>query len=164
MALTVEDGTGLANADAYVSLAEVLSYATDYGLPEWSAVGVTDPQREIAIRKATEYLDVVYVWNDDPLVTTQSLGMPTNSSSWPVVNLKYACARLSVYALNNELAPIQTISGVKSERLKLGDLEKETSYESPSVTMPVFQYLDAMLRGLYVYKRIGGGYGGGVYR
>lgn len=163
MALTVEDGTGLADADAYVSLVEVLNYATDYGLADWSAVGVDDAAREVAIRKATEYLDTVYVWNDDPLVSTQALGIPTASSDGVPVKLKFACARLSVFTLNNELAPVQTTTGLKAERLKLGDLEKETTYESPSVQMPVFQYVDAMLAGMYTYKRVGGGYGG-VYR
>jgi hypothetical protein len=163
MALTVEDGTGLDDADAYVSLAFVLGYAADYGLAEWTAAGVTDPQREVAIRKATEYMDTIYVWNDVPLVADQALGNPTYSAVWPVVKLQYACARLAVFALNNELAPIQTTTSLKAERLKLGDLEKETTYESPSVTMPVFQYVDAMLTGLYSYKRVGGGYGG-VYR
>lgn len=162
MALTVEDGTGLANADAYISLTEALTYATDYGLTDWTAAGVTDPKREVAIRQATEYIDTVYVPIADRLVATQKLQFPIEQGVVPVA-LKFATARLAVFALNSDLAPFQTQTGIKSQRQKLGDLEQETVYESPSVNMPVFSYVDAMLRGLYVHKRMGGG-SAGVYR
>ncbi len=163
MTLTVEDGTGLADADAYISLAEALTYCTDYGLADWSAAGVTDPKRETAIRQATEYIDTVYLPVSGRLVSTQALQYPMDDGSGIPVRLKFATARLSVFALNATLAPIQTETGIKSLRQKLGDLEQETVYESPSVNMPVFAYVDAMLRGLYVGKKMGST-SAGVYR
>lgn len=165
MALTVEDGTGIAGADAYVSLVDALTYSTDYGLGDWSAVGVDDAAREKAIRRATEYIDVVYAFISERKTTTQGLEFPrldSNIDAMPV-RLQFACARLAVFALNNDLAPFQTTTGVKAQRLKLGDLEKETTYETPSINMPVFQYVDAMLRDLYIYKRLGSS-SAGVFR
>lgn len=56
MPLTVETGQGLANADAYVSVAEVLAYATARGLAFTAATGL----QEAAIVRATAYLDARY--------------------------------------------------------------------------------------------------------
>lgn len=54
MALIVEDGTVVANADAYVSVADTDTYHTNRGNTLWTgAVG----DKEAAIRKATDYID-----------------------------------------------------------------------------------------------------------
>ena len=38
MALIVEDGTGLANAESYVSVADATTYHTNYGNTAWTAI------------------------------------------------------------------------------------------------------------------------------
>ena len=57
MALIVEDGTGLSNAESYASVSFVTQYATDRGLV-WSTAVEAD--NEAALRRATVWLDARY--------------------------------------------------------------------------------------------------------
>src|ERR1017187_2727519 len=57
MALIVENGSGLPNADAYVSIADCVAYAANHGL---TFDGIAIPASEAAIRRATEYVDFKY--------------------------------------------------------------------------------------------------------
>lgn len=57
MALTVETGEGLADADSYLSVAELKSYADARGL---SYGGSTDTAIEQALRRGTRYVDGRY--------------------------------------------------------------------------------------------------------
>lgn len=54
MALTVEDGTGVAGANSYVTLAEARSYATDRGL----SLPADDAALSVLLVKAWEYIDM----------------------------------------------------------------------------------------------------------
>lgn len=62
MALTVEDGTGLANADSYVSIADVTAHLTKFETSATVALwtGETTADQERACRGATRYLDLTY--------------------------------------------------------------------------------------------------------
>ena len=56
MALVVEDGSGLSNADSYDSLTNLSAYHTAHGNPaSWSAASETE--KESAARQATQFLD-----------------------------------------------------------------------------------------------------------
>ena len=57
MALEVEDGTGKANAESYVSVADCSTYCTARGLTFASG---TDANKEAALRRATAYIDGAY--------------------------------------------------------------------------------------------------------
>ena len=57
MAIEVEDGTGKANAVAYVSLAFVSSYQAARGRAAWSTLA-SDAVREQCIVRATDYIDL----------------------------------------------------------------------------------------------------------
>jgi len=54
MALVVEDGTGVANADSYLSLADARTLATNYGI----TLPVDDTEAEIQLRKAYDGLNI----------------------------------------------------------------------------------------------------------
>lgn len=54
MALTVEDGTGLAAADSYISLADARTWAANYGY----TLPADDTEAEVALRKAAQYVDL----------------------------------------------------------------------------------------------------------
>lgn len=63
MALTVEDGTGLADADAFVSVADCDTYCTNKGLTDWTgAASSPADEKEAAIRRATAYLSDSFRW------------------------------------------------------------------------------------------------------
>jgi len=80
MALNVENGSGSANADSYVTLEEATAYLAKYGFDEdtsWSAA--TDAQKEDAIRRATqEYLEGIYynAWRGSIRTYSQKLSWP----------------------------------------------------------------------------------------
>lgn len=59
MALVVEDGTGLATADSYVSLADASTYAIAKGLT-FAITGGDQTTAEQALRRATTWIDAVY--------------------------------------------------------------------------------------------------------
>lgn len=53
MSLTVEDGTGLADAESFLSVADAQAYWTAHG---HSYAGKTDTEIEQALRRATQYI------------------------------------------------------------------------------------------------------------
>lgn len=70
--LIVEDGTGKADAEAYVSVADCTTYAAAHGL---TFTG-DEPAKEARIRRATQYLDAQYTFKGEPQTDTQALAWP----------------------------------------------------------------------------------------
>lgn len=107
MALTVEDGTGLAGADSLVSVAIADAYHTAMGNTTWTG---TDAAKEIALRRATQYIDNRYTYRGTKLTSTQALAWPRvgyedgyTVEAWPVANLKAACCEAALRALSDTL-------------------------------------------------------------
>jgi hypothetical protein len=75
MALIVEDGTGLPNAEVYASVAEADAYLTSRGY-NWSTM--TEAEKEQALRRAADYLQQVYrlKWSGTRTTGTQALDWP----------------------------------------------------------------------------------------
>lgn len=159
MALVVEDGTGLANADAYVSEAFVDAYDLDYvNDATWQAA--TSTVKERSIRQATQYLDAVYGtrWNGEKLVCTQSLDWPRcsvydsdgcllDSDSVPV-GIERACAELAIRAATGSLLVDQNAGGgLKKLKQKVAVLEQEKEWFSPgnSSTQTTYPIIDSIL-------------------
>jgi len=80
MALVVEDGTGLTNADSYQSLVDADTYAANYGLSNWNAKaaspGADDADKEVALRNATLLIDTCRKYLSQKLNSDQSLEFP----------------------------------------------------------------------------------------
>lgn len=77
MALVVETGQGLTNADAYASVAECDDYHAKYGNPTaWT--DATDAAKETAIRIATQFIDLEYGtrWRGTARSSEQALDWP----------------------------------------------------------------------------------------
>lgn len=82
MALTVEDGTIVANADSYISLVDAATYHTAMGNTAWAALA-NDTLREQYLRRACQQMEARYKggWagskrNDSTTVTYQPLSWP----------------------------------------------------------------------------------------
>lgn len=58
MAIVVEDGTGLATAETYVSVADCKAYLDDRGRTQWGLLNIT--VQEASLRSAADYLDAKY--------------------------------------------------------------------------------------------------------
>lgn len=85
MTLIVEDGTGLATAESYLSVADWRTRAAAYGLayldptqPSTWLANTDTTLTEAALRRATTYLSACYYdqWAGAPLVGTQALDFP----------------------------------------------------------------------------------------
>ena len=108
MALTVEDGTGLATADAYISLAEFKAFCSERNY-RWESF--EDFQIEAAVRLATGWIDTYSRYKAYRLVPAQALEFPradlTDWSGHPVTGVpkrvKQACAELAFKGLTEPL-------------------------------------------------------------
>ena len=104
--LIVEDGTGIVDANSYISEAEYLAYWTNRG--NATAIAITgDPLKSLLIQ-ATDYIEIVYygLWQGERLTTTQALEFPRIIDSVDVgvpERLKKACCELAYTANSGAL-------------------------------------------------------------
>ena len=108
MSLIVEDGTGLAAADSYVSIADALEYHAAMGNTAWAAA--TEAAQEIALRRAAQYLDTEYRYRGTRYNTAQALEWPRvnyefdyRPEVWPVAAVEQAACEAALRALTNTL-------------------------------------------------------------
>ncbi len=153
MALIVEDGTGKADAESYLSVVDATAYHTKMGNKEaWASVG-NEAAKEAALRQATNYLRNRYysMWEGSAIASTQRLdwprsGVPTRDGSGEIPSnsvpedIEAACAELALKTASGDLMP-DTNQAVKRE--KIGPIEVEYDPYSPSSA--VYQSIDAML-------------------
>lgn len=95
MALTVEDGTGLSNADSLVSLADATSYHAALGNTSWASVSYTDDQREQALRRASQFLRDSFAWQGYPVNGREQ------AMAWP----RTAVSDADGYSVDNDSVP-----------------------------------------------------------
>lgn len=157
MALIVEDGTGLVDAESYISVTEADLYHANRGNASWSLLSTTE--KEIALRKATEYLDATYCWKGDIASLSQALNFPRENicdnqgrelDNIIPVQLKNTTAQVGLIAIDSELVPNTTRSDhVKRE--KVGELEIEYKDGAPTTTQ--YNYVNRLLDGLFSSKK-----------
>lgn len=146
MALEVEDGTGKANAESYISVADATAHFAGRGKGDaWDAV----EDKEAALRKATDYMGQEY--------RTRWLGLRANSGQaldWPrayvpkfdapggyganpdyylltdiPVEVKRACAELALRSNAEDLAPDETQGALEKT---VGPITIKLDPDSPS--------------------------------
>lgn len=165
MALIVEDGTGKADSESYLSVSDATTYHDARGNTAWSGLG-TDALREQALRKATDYLVQVYRmrWGGYRSNGTQALDFPrallrmpdysyaglngytTIGGNYYYVNdevpqeVKNACAELALKSISGELAPDLERSVVKE---KIDVIEVE--YDKNALQYTRYRAIDNML-------------------
>jgi hypothetical protein len=158
MTLIVEDGTALANAEAYITVAAADQYFSDRGNVAWAAL--LTPAKEQALRAATDYLSSVYAlrWAGVRRTTTQALDWPRlfvqrkhvaggygmfplyyDESSVPV-EVQRACAELALRASTATLNP-DVGAQVKSQQV--GPIQ--VTYIDGARQSQAFKSIDAML-------------------
>lgn len=164
MPFIVEDGTGLADANAYASVAEVTAYATDRGL----AFTGSQSAQEAAIIRATSYLDARYGsrFNGERLrLRLQALVWPRSQATDTDGSLidgltvpreiKAATAEAAIRELATPggLAPdLERGGAVKS--LQAGSVE--IVYADGATPLTVMQGIDNALAGILPPARVGG--------
>ena len=163
MALTVEDGTGLAGADSFVSLAACDAYCLAHGLTDWSGVASSPSTlKDAALRRATSYLSNSFTWKGYKLNgRSQALAWPrtdvTDEEGLDVASdevpseIIAACCEIASREL---AAPGFTSPDVvltdRIRREKVGPLEVEyaSAPVSAEAARPVLMLVQDMLAGL----------------
>jgi len=162
MALTVEDGTGLANADAYISIADAETYFANFGrvTTTWNALDTA--AKESKVRSATQHLDRYYGggFSGFRADRDQSLEWPrrgaVDDNGWTIdsdavpVVVQRAMAELALRAAASELLPDPASSSIGVTRTmdKVGELETERWYSAPigsGDTDPVYRIVEELL-------------------
>ena len=72
--MIVENGTGLTNANSYVSVEFADDYFSARGVSGWDALETT--QKEQALIRATDYIDNIYQWYGKKSTAEQALRFP----------------------------------------------------------------------------------------
>lgn len=163
MALTVEDGTGLADADAFVSVADCDTYCAARGLADWNgAVSSPSDTKEAAIRRATAYLSSGFTWKGLRLNgRAQALAWPrtgaeddennTVASDEVPVEIVQACCELAGYEIANPggLTPAVTLTD-RVRRESVGPISTEYASTGMSIdaARPVLTLVNDIISGL----------------
>lgn len=138
--MVVEDGTGLSNADSFVSVAYADTYFTTRGVSAWASL----TNKEALLIKATDYIEAVYSesWKGVTLNDTQSLSFPRiidDATVYPDRLLKAVC-ELALKANSGDL---------------LVDVEQRTIEEKIDViTVKYAEYSDQKTQYSMVYGLI----------
>lgn len=152
MALEVEDGSGKANAESFISVAGADSYFAARGITNWTTLGTEE--KEQALRRGTDYLEATYAeqWKGDRVTAEQALSwprygvcqfdLPIASDVVPVA-VQRACAEMAIRAAAGELAP-DLGAQVKSEQV--GPIA--VTYADGARQQVRYQAIDKMLASL----------------
>lgn len=141
MALTVEDGTGLEDAESYASVSDADAYFTARAVAGWTG---TDAVKEAALRKATEFISETYdgSWKGERATDTQALAWPRSDVEVsdnviltddlvPVALFRATC-ELALIALTTALYEAANADpSTVAEKTKVGPIERERKYADP---------------------------------
>lgn len=158
MSLTVEDGSGLSDADALISLAYWKTYADALG---WAySPTYSDTQIEQAIRRGSRYVSDAFTFKGVKLLRAQAFAWPRygvcDADGWPInsdevpIQVQRAVAEASWRELQSadSLRPDVTMTDrVKSEQV--GPLAVTYADASgPNAARPDVKIIRDLLRGL----------------
>lgn len=136
MAFTVQNADGtVVDANAYVSVEELRSFASTRGI---DLAAMTDPVLEVAIVKATDFLDAAFQYighakYDDQGTAWPRLGILYTDQRGLPRPLKKACAQLALRSAQGvalTVDPTVDPSGqvVAASTVKVGPIEKSTQF------------------------------------
>jgi hypothetical protein len=159
MTIIVETGLALAEANSYASVADADAFHAELGNATWVDADAAD--KELALIKASRYLDQAYSFKGRRRTRGQGMAWPrfevidqdgyeVEPDEVPYEVGDAACLAALRVIQGTSLAPeTVTTAPVKRVRSKLGDLEEETEYVAGNAPVaPVFSEIDAALRGL----------------
>lgn len=163
MALNVEDGTGLPDADAFVSVEDCDAYCEAQGLSDWtSATRSPAEDDEAAIRRATTWLSNTFSWKGSKLNgRAQALAWPRTdvedgdgedvASDEVPVEIVQACCIAAAYERANPggLTPTVALTDrVKREKVDVLEIEYVTAPANADASRPTLTLVQDMIAGL----------------
>ena len=138
MALVIENGQGLSNAESYVDVDYVDAYFLKRGITEWA--GLTN--REQLIVRAMDYIENNYTYQGTKLVSTQSLQFPRlicGETVYPIA-LKNAVCELALKSNEEDLLADTDKTTIRE---KVGTLEVE--YDPNQDNIKSYNYVNKLL-------------------
>lgn len=143
MALVIEDGTGVAGANTYITLAEAKSYATDRG----EGFTASDPEIETFIINAKDYLESFRSqFSGQKVSPSQALQYPrlkttVDNVAFPSdaipVELKNAQCQLAIdYAAQGDLMPSTDGYAVAREKVDVIEVDYATGGRLSGNSLP----------------------------
>jgi hypothetical protein len=149
MAIIVEDGTGRADAETYISVTAADTYHSQRGNTAWASLAIE--AKEAALRKAADYMTAAYGprWAGERVSASQALDWPrfdvvargfSIASNIVPAEVERACAELALRASTADLSPD---IGQRAVREKVDVIEVEYDRYSPQFTQ--FRAVDNML-------------------
>lgn len=157
MALVVEDGTGVATANSYVSVADADNFFLDRADTTWAAA--SEAAKEGALVRAAEFLDHSYEWKGVRTHQHQAMKWPRfgvlDEDGYPIPSHEVPQAvisaqlQLALAALAGDLLPTLTREAAIIRRTeKVGSLEETVEYAESGPMSPVYGIVDRLLRGV----------------
>ena len=151
MAFVVEDGTGLENANSYISIDEFKDYWTDRNV-DYSTK--TDTEIQASLIKATQYIDNNYVFIGYKNNYNQGLEFPRynalDRNGYLVVDipkcLKYAICEASAININGADLFASSEDGITEKTENVGPVETTYKYKNKSTGMIVYQVITRLLK------------------
>jgi len=163
MAFLVEDGTIVAGATSYTTVAYYKAYWLDRGV----TVAETDPVIEAALVIVTQYVDLMNRWKGYIVDDAQELDWPRSSilddegrvieQTEIPTKLQNAICEYASAQIVSTISPEPSLTGeVKKTKRKLGPLETETEYtENGSRTIRSIPLADNWLKGFTIGGLLG---------
>ena len=156
--MIVEDGTGLPNADSYVSVEFADNYFSARGVTAWASL--TQAKKEQALIRGTDFIDTIYQWYGQKATNIQSLRFPRvnlrDYEGQEVVGipncLKQAVCDASMLSANGtELFQTKNENGdVVSETITTLSFTYSKSDKSEKTTQTtLYDSINTKLRGLF---------------
>lgn len=171
MALVVETGAGLPEADSFFAVADADLYFAERGMAEWSTASPVE--KDSSARQAADYLGFAYGWKGQASSASQRLCWPrvgvypsgfSDALAGNTVprQIREAAMLLAYLALTTNLLQERAADRiVESERKELtGVGAVETRYAVSSAKgadLPRYPNVDALVAGLIVDVRSAGG-------
>lgn len=157
MALTVETGEGLVNADSLVSRADARTFASAHGL----TLPAVDADVDIALRNAHAYLlSIEHLFKGQRTVGTQALPFPRKymvysgetiaKDSVPTC-VKNAVVQLTADSLDVELLPVSEGNAIVEEQV--GPIKTKYGSGSSNSPLPSFPRVMALLSPVLLSNR-----------
>lgn len=160
MSLVTEDGTGLANAESLVSVAEVTAYVAAFAGPLASLWTGDTAAKEARCRRATQYLVAEFGprLKGRRKFDTQALPYPridvydrddflVPDDSVPI-QVKHACAELAIRAGDTLMADQAQQGAVKQRYVRVGPVAKSVEYSGGTELSKSYSIVEKILKPL----------------
>jgi hypothetical protein len=152
MAFTVEDGTGVQDANAYVDISYVENYLMGDRLARFT--DLPDDEKEAAIIAGSQLVDVSYEWLGSRKSLEQGLSWPRDDVEFdgftvegvPTAVKKATCEAVWLSITEGSLFSTENNREVVRERVE-GAVD--VSYAKGEGNVTRFEILDKLLRGLF---------------